>query len=272
MNNPKEFPLHNLVKRGRELDGAGWPGRAQILLEKGEDPNLLDTLNQTPFGSLVNSGVTNLYAGRIAQLLIEHGANPLIQDCAILTALEQAYPYQGGNSQLVGPALQAILEKEATAPLRGEHGENTLQLLAIRMPYALSDWFEKKNWAIQLKLDIPEEWMRAEDEKKNNLLHLIWGRDLQFHQLDELELDNIWRATSFLDQNGIDLKAVNTEGNSAVSLIRSHVHNGFPVTNGLLNDGENEKLWGKIDALWSEELMKKQTLPALQKKNRINRL
>ena len=271
MHSHKDFPLHNLVKRGLELDGSGWPGRAQILLEKGENPNLLDMLKKTPFGCLVSSGVTNIYAGRIAQLLIEYGANPLINDRALLAAVKQAYPNQGGNSDLVTPALQALLEKETTTHLRGENSENILQLLATAEPYVLFDWFEKKNWAIKIKSDIPEAWIVAEDEKQNNLLHLIWGKNLQFHKLDEAELDNIWRATFFLDQYGIDLKSVNSEGNSVVSLITNHVYNGFPV-NGLLKDDENERIWGKIEALWAEEQMKKQTPSARQKNHRLNRL
>lgn len=246
----KRATLHDLMRNGLTDQFLNPFDRIKELLDKGADPNQLDSSLMSPLGVLASLGDWHTQeTAETAQLLMLAGANPLQEDVALAAIVREAEPSDGSNSHVATKVIEFILEKENTdTPLRGEDGENILHILCQRHPVALDDLYRRIGWGFKIKTPIPADLINALDDNGNTPLHAMWNEDSQIKDLLDAGMEsneNIWYSVARMEEHGADVMLKNKKGETVIDLIVQRVNEGFPTDDDLLSNG---KIWSEIEA------------------------
>lgn len=246
----KRVTLHDLMRNGVTDKYPNPSEMIKELLEKGADPNQLDSSLMSPLSVLtsLNDWHTKETA-EAAHLLMLAGANPLQSDIALAGIVREAELSDGGNSHVATKVIEFILGKENTdTPLRGEDGENFLHILCQLHPVAIDDLYRRIGWGFKITTPIPPDLINALDDNGNTPLHAMWNEDSQIKDFLDAEMEsneNIWYSVDRMEEHGADLMIKNRNGHTVIDLIVQRVTEGFPTDDNLLSNG---KIWSKIEA------------------------
>lgn len=225
----QDWPLHALCRRyarGNCPDDTLWLAQIQDLLFSGISPAEADEDGRTPF-EFLNDTRANAeweYAPEAAKLLVLHGFNPLLKNRhAAIPLLDIFLGVETGSAhaQIGLGALQGLIERETTSPLRDEEGGNPLHALCKTEPGVLPSVLEDMGEGLSGKPALPEHWFNAPNNDGRRPLDMIWdergewGKLLTEHDLwsREISAELYLEATENMVARGADITSPNANGN-----------------------------------------------------------
>lgn len=273
MTETNEATLHELMRQANGNWGSGedtaWLQQLRDLLDAGALPNELDEHEMSPLAILVDNGIGNstAYTQGVA-LMIERGANPLINDRALGKAAQSANI--GPDGGLAGAMLAALIRKEETGRLvRSETNETALHVLCTDAPVYVGPALGAPGGMGLGEARIPRAWITALDEDGNQPLHSMWKEGgIVYDRLDAgMDVDDelgAWESTQAMVGMGADLLARDGQKNTVANLILACVELGMPT--------EDAEIWPEVEALATHERMEHKTQRAKRAGGKPGRL
>lgn len=256
---PRRYPVDNPSDIAPLID------EARNLLAQGADPNTPNHAGETPLGIFASSfrGSNNKDLLVFSELLLAHGANPMLADKPLGTAISHSY-----SSLLTTSTLLAIARAETNGTgLRDEHGGNSLHYLASVDPQLASWQLEEDIYTIAEgdidPLFFPAVMINARRASDGSTpLDVLWRTGAK-PWLDAPQ-DQAWRMTDALLKLGADPFMPDDRGLCVVHEINQMTLAGIvsPPTD----------VWGKVHAKWSQQQLSSNTTPAAASRSSAHRL
>lgn len=235
--------LHDYVRDigriGQARDQTQRQADIEQLLGDGHDPNALDAHEMSPLAILAENQGGNLWAAKIARLLMHKGANPLLNDRAFAKA----------SGAVASEMMAYMVAKELLGEgLRGEDGENPLHQLAEDNPVGMIEALSF--FPVGL---VPAElypflgtWLKeARPSDGASPMHCLWAEGSNLEGRMEAgmdfseEADAAWHCLARAQMVGLDMGQVDAAGKSIAQVFMEAAENGAEAPNdvdGLLRE------------------------------------
>lgn len=225
------------------------------LVEAGLDPNGEDRDGLSPLMRVIDlRGPGKKFQNQLVRTLMEHGANPLINDLAI----------RHTDGLIVGVIIgQEISRYEKLGkPLRAEDGGNLFHVLA-QTDIALLLSILCENYNAREETNFPRNWLSEKRPGDGATpLHVLWGeKGLVCPALkQQRDITNVaWNCTLMMAHEGADFLEPDNQGRRTVDLMNGMVQKGFEVSedaqdflggmSSILNKTQLEESTQSVDSL-----------------------